>query len=125
MAALTWIIPSGEFERVEDEKTNKTLVVPGSYHEVEKNPQGIKAIFASPIRGLIDAAEVVGFVLLVGGAFGIVQRTGAIHAGLIKVTKLLSGKELIIIPITMILFGIGWNLLGDGLNDALNPRIIK
>jgi len=112
MAALTWIIPSGEFERIEDEKTNKTLVVPGSYHEVEKNPQGIKAIFASPIRGLIDAAEVVGFVLLVGGAFGIVQRTGAIHAGLIKVTKLLSGKELIIIPITMILFGIGGTTFG-------------
>lgn len=25
--------------------------------------------------------------------------------------------------VVMVLFGIGWNLLGDGLNDALNPRL--
>ena len=26
------------------------------------------------------------------------------------------------VTLTLILFGIGWNLLGDGLNEALNPR---
>jgi peptide/nickel transport system permease protein len=30
----------------------------------------------------------------------------------------------VFVPVTMtlVLFGVGWNLLGDGLNDTLNPR---
>lgn len=37
MAILTWIVPAGEFDRVYDEASGRTIVVPGTYHEVEGN----------------------------------------------------------------------------------------
>jgi uncharacterized ion transporter superfamily protein YfcC len=110
MAILTWVVPSGQFQRAEID--NRLVVIPKTYKSVEKTPQGIKDIFKAPIDGFVDAAEVVGFVLLVGGSFGIVNKTGAIESGINEVIKRLKGKEVIIIPISMILFGIGGTLFG-------------
>jgi uncharacterized ion transporter superfamily protein YfcC len=110
MSALTWIIPSGEFSR--EEVDGRMVVVPGTYQSVERNPQGIDDIFVAPINGFIDAAEVVGFVLFVGGSFGIVNKTGAIESGIRSVISKLKGKEVFIIPVSMILFGLGGTTFG-------------
>jgi uncharacterized ion transporter superfamily protein YfcC len=77
---LTWIIPAGEY--VYSEFNGRQVVVPDSYHRVERNPQGLFAFLTAPIKGFVSAAQVIGFCFLVGGAFGILNRTGAINAGL-------------------------------------------
>ena len=77
---LTWVIPAGEYERVE--KAGKMAVVPGTYEQVEAQPQSIWSFFTAPIKGFVAAADVIAFVLLIGGAFYILQATGAIDAGL-------------------------------------------
>ena len=83
--ALTWIIPAGNFEReIVDERE---LVVPGSYERVEPNPQGFFDFLIAPIEGIISAAQIIAFVLIVGGAFSILNRTGAIDAGLKKIIE--------------------------------------
>jgi uncharacterized ion transporter superfamily protein YfcC len=110
MAGLTWVIPSGEFAR--EEVDGRSVVVPGTYQSVESDPQGISDIFKAPINGFIDAAEVVGFVLLVGGAFGIVNKTGAIEAGIGHIISKMKGLQFLIIPISMILFGLGGTTFG-------------
>lgn len=110
MAILTWIIPSGQFQRKEID--NRLVVVPNTYEYVNENPQSIEDIFRAPIDGFVDAAEIVGFVLLVGGSFGIVNKTGAIEAGINAVVKKLRGNEIIIIPISMILFSLGGTVFG-------------
>lgn len=110
MAILTWIIPSGEFLREEIE--GRMVVVPGTYKSVQSNPQGFIDIFRAPIDGLVDASEVVGFVLIVGGAFGIVNKTGAIESGIGAVISKFKGRDLIIIPISMLLFGLGGTTFG-------------
>lgn len=110
MAVLTWIIPSGEFAREDIE--GRMVVVPGTYKSVDSSPQGFVDVFRAPIDGLVDAAEVVGFVLIVGGAFGIVNKTGAIEAGIGAVISKFKGKELLIIPISMMLFGLGGTTFG-------------
>ncbi|MGL5756048.1 MAG: YfcC family protein [Paraclostridium sp.] len=117
IAVLTWIIPSGEFQRVDI--GGRMVVKPGTYHQVESNPQGIQDIFLAPINGFVDAAEVVGFVLLVGGAFGIVNKTGAIESGINHVVKKLNGLEVLIIPVSMILFGLGGSTFG--MNEETLP----
>ncbi|CEO14241.1 C4-dicarboxylate anaerobic carrier [[Clostridium] sordellii] len=117
IAVLTWIIPSGEFQRVKID--GRMVVKPGTYHKVAANPQGIKDIFLAPIDGFIDAAEVVGFVLLVGGAFGIVNKTGAIESGINHTVKKLNGLEVLIIPVSMILFGLGGSTFG--MNEETLP----
>lgn len=112
MAILTYIIPSGQFNMVENKISGKMVPVAGTYHKVARNPQGIMQILEAPLKGVENAADVVGFVLIIGGAFGILNATRAIEAGLLGTVKRLKGKELLIIPICMILFGIGGTVFG-------------
>ncbi|MBT6889639.1 MAG: YfcC family protein, partial [Gemmatimonadales bacterium] len=85
-AVLTWIVPAGAFDKQVIDVPGaglRDVVVPGSYAPLrEANPQGVGAVLRAPIRGLIEAADIVAFVLLVGGAFAVLQATGAIDAGL-------------------------------------------
>ncbi|GAA0237314.1 YfcC family protein [Metaclostridioides mangenotii] len=110
MAVLTWIVPSGSFERVDIE--GRAVVVAGTYEKVSSNPQGVTEVFTAPINGFIDAAEVVGFVLIVGGAFGIVNKTGAIEAIIAHTVNKMKKFQFLIIPISMILFGLGGTTFG-------------
>ncbi|MCU5804087.1 YfcC family protein [Clostridioides difficile] len=110
MAILTWIVPSGNFERVDID--GRSVVVAGTYEKAPSNPQGITDVFTAPINGFIDAAEVVGFVLIVGGAFGIVNKTGAIEAVIAHTVNKMKKFQFLIIPISMILFGLGGTTFG-------------
>jgi len=111
IAILTYIVPAGEFDRYKD-RDGRDLVKAGSYHEVKKNPQGIKGVLMSLIKGIEDASAVVGFVLVIGGAFGIISSTGAIEGGLNRAVQLLKGKEMFIIPVSVILFSLGGTTFG-------------
>ena len=104
---LTWIIPAGEFER--REYNGRQIVVPGTYHHVASQPQGVMEFFTAPIRGMMAASQIIALVLLIGGAFGIVTRTGAINAGLASVleaTRKNPSIKRFIIPIVMFLFSL-------------------
>jgi uncharacterized ion transporter superfamily protein YfcC len=70
VALATWIVPGGEYQRVE--KDGRIVPVADSYHEVARQPQGLAALFVSPIRGFADAANIIAFVLLMGGVFAVV-----------------------------------------------------
>jgi uncharacterized ion transporter superfamily protein YfcC len=111
MAILTWIVPAGEYARVKGPE-GKTIVEAGSFHLVKSNPQGIFAILKAPIRGTISAVEIIAFVLIIGGAFKIITMSGAIDAAIYKVAKKLSGKELIVIPVIMLIFSLGGAIIG-------------
>jgi len=54
----------------------------------------------------------VAFVLIVGGAFGIILRTGAIERGLVALAERLAGKGILVIPIAMTLFSLGGATFG-------------
>jgi len=113
VAVLTWIIPSGEYQRTSQAigGTIKQVVVPGTYHLVPKVAvggkdlrQGFPEVLMAPAKGIQAAAQNIAFVLIVGGTFGIIGRTGAIGAGLIWITRALKGSESIIIPVGMLVF---------------------
>jgi uncharacterized ion transporter superfamily protein YfcC len=109
---LTYVIPAGEFERVFDEATNRTLVVPDTFTTMEQTPVGIGGILSSVFEGLVKASEIIGFVFVVGGAFAIVQKSGAIDSGLGKLIKKFTGREYLLISILMIAFSIGGATFG-------------
>lgn len=111
MTILTWLVPSGVFD-TEETADGRTVVISGTYHQIESNPQGIDDLFTAPIKGIINAAETIGFVLIVGGAFGIINRTGAIEAGIGRASQIFGKKDLFIIPLCMILFGLGGTTFG-------------
>jgi len=111
VAVATYIIPAGEYDRAEN-ASGRTVVVEGSYHHVEGNPQGISKVLQAPLNGIKDSASIIGFILIIGGAFAVVSKTGAIDAGIIKTTNKLKGKEIYIIPIVMMLFSLGGAIFG-------------
>ncbi len=82
---LTWIIPAGQFEY--SEFNGRPTAIPGTYERVEPSPQFLGAFLKAPIKGFISAAQIIGFCFLVGGAFGIINATGAIDAGLFRVIR--------------------------------------
>ena len=110
VAILTWIVPAGQYEMTE--LNGKEVPVPGTYQQVERTPQGIFDIITSPVKGYQDAVDVALFILIIGGFLGVVMKTGAIDAGIAQVTNKLKGKEKIMIPILMVLFGIGGTSYG-------------
>ncbi len=120
VAALTWIIPAGQFDRVHNEALGKEVPVPGTYHEVEANPQRLlRSMLMAPIAGMYDpvkgearAIDVALFVLMIGGFLGVVTRTGAIDAGIGRAMTALRGREIWMIPILMALFAAGGTSYG-------------
>ena len=80
-AVLTWIVPSGAFDREQVEIADgyvANTVVPGTYQPIDKVSadadlrQGLFDILSAPAKGIVHAADVIAFVLVVGGAIGIV-----------------------------------------------------
>jgi uncharacterized ion transporter superfamily protein YfcC len=81
-AALTWIIPGGEYRREVQEVNgvSRTVVVSGSYHQVESRPQTWQALSAF-FHGFTDKADIIVFILIVGGAFWVLNSSRAIETG--------------------------------------------
>ncbi|HEX6049329.1 MAG TPA: hypothetical protein VFZ21_08670 [Gemmatimonadaceae bacterium] len=91
-AALTWVLPAGEFERRDDPATGRSLVVPGTYHRVDPAPVGpLGALVAVP-RGMVAAAEVIISILLVGGAFALVEQLGTLSRGAQAIVRAFHGR---------------------------------
>jgi len=112
VAILTYIVPAGQYEMIEDASSGRMIPVSGTYEQVESNPQGIIDVILSPIKGFKDAIGVALFVIIIGGFLGVVMKTGAIDAAIYYVTNKLKGKEHIMIPVLMLLFGLGGTSYG-------------
>ncbi|EAR53952.1 putative membrane protein [Photobacterium sp. SKA34] len=119
VAALTWIVPAGQYDRVLNEELGKEVPVTGTYHAVEANPQDPIDVLLAPIDGFYNhdtyeaaAIDVSLFILIIGGFLGLVTKTGAIDAGIERVTAKLYGREELMIPILMGLFAAGGTVYG-------------
>ncbi len=110
-AALSWVLPAGEFERRDDPAAGREVVVAGTYHAVPASPVGpFDALVAIP-KGMTDAASVIFYVFLVGGAFAVVERTGALAQLVNALARRLAGRGLWVIPIVGFAFGWGGILI--------------
>ena len=106
-AVASHLLPAGEYERRDDEGTGRSVVVAGTYHEVDPSPVGFfEAIVALP-RGMADAAEVIFLVFLIGGAFTVVDETGALKRGVTSLIRSLQGRDLLVIPVVSVFFATG------------------
>ena len=120
VGASTWVLPAGRFDRETRviAGIERTVIVPGSYRVLEleeRTPQGPAAILQAPIRGFgaHDAWQVIGFILLVGGAFSVLHRTGAILASISWITSRAGGVgRFAVIPILMFTFSASGAIFG-------------
>jgi uncharacterized ion transporter superfamily protein YfcC len=117
-ATLTWILPGGEFARetVDVNGTPREIIVEGSFHSAEKTPQTWQ-VFSAMFDGFAGKADIIVFILIIGGAFWILNDSKAIDVGiqsfLSRVRKLESirffrriGVDNMIIALIMLVFSI-------------------
>jgi uncharacterized ion transporter superfamily protein YfcC len=111
LAALaTHWIPAGSFDRVEHQ--GRELVAPDSYHRVEARPAGLAEIFLAFPKGLLETAHIVFYIFLIGGAFGVVNATGAVEALIHGVVRACRGNGEVVIAVLVVLFSIGGATIG-------------
>jgi uncharacterized ion transporter superfamily protein YfcC len=103
-ALLSYVLPAGQYARQMDPVTERSVVVAGTYHAVAATPVSpFGAVVAIP-KGMADAASVIFFVFLVGGAFAVVDQTGALRRGVDWLVGRLEHRAALVIPITCIAF---------------------
>jgi uncharacterized ion transporter superfamily protein YfcC len=76
--AMTWVVPAGKYERRADAATGRDIVVPGTYARVAQAPIGPMAALLVVPRGIVAGADIILTILMVGGAFALLDATGAL-----------------------------------------------
>lgn len=113
VAVATWVVPGGEYQR--ELKGGKTLVVPGSFTGAASQPQGVGSVLVAPIKGFIQAAQIIAFLFVIGGAFMVIQETGAIAVAVQRLAHTFVRKphlQKFFIPVTMTLFSVAGAVFG-------------
>jgi uncharacterized ion transporter superfamily protein YfcC len=106
-ALASYVLPAGQYDRRDDPVTGRAVVVAGTYHHVERTPVGpFQALVAIP-KGLAAAGSVVFLVFLVGGAFTVVDETGALRQAVTWLVRRLQNRETLVIPIVSLAFATG------------------
>lgn len=130
---LTYIIPSGKFEREERyvEGIKRTLIIPNTFEEIPKHysiknviidenekgkssPISLMGFLSSIPKGMEKSADIIFFIFIIGGVFGIIQRTGTITALLQKILKIFKDSPNILVIILMVIIGVASSTLGMG-----------
>ncbi len=137
---LSYILPSGVFQRETKQigTIERTLVIPGTYSELPKHysvrgtilgekvegnatPVSLVEFISSIPKGMVEAADIIFFIFIIGGVFGILQKTGTIIAFLQKMLKVFGKTPNLLIILMMISIGIAASTLGMG--EELLPLI--
>ncbi|MFI3246010.1 MAG: putative basic amino acid antiporter YfcC [Ferrimonas sp.] len=138
-AALTYIIPVGSFDTtqvtylVDGAERSRTVIDPSSFAYAIADDGGnvynTIGLFAGdgglgilnfPFEGLVSgnkwgsAIGVIMFILIIGGAFGIVMRTGTIDNGILRLIDKTQGNQGLFIPVMFSLFSLGGAVFGMG-----------
>ncbi|BDU75944.1 YfcC family protein [Mesoterricola sediminis] len=119
----SWIIPSGQFDRV---PLNGRLVPdPATYHVVQKIRLSPAMLVLAPLRGFLDGGMLIAFLLVIGGAFNVLNETGAVEVGIKRLTRAISARptlECLMIPVLMTVFSLAGSIFGLG--EELIPFVV-
>ncbi len=110
---LAWLLPSGTYQTVE--KAGRQVTIPGTYQQVAKVWLGPQWLVLAPIKGFLDGALIIAFLLLIGGAFSVIQATGTIEFAIRRITASLAthpNLTKLVIPVLMTVFSLAGSVFG-------------
>lgn len=110
-ALASYLITPGAYDRVENDK-GRLVVVDGTYHPVEAEPAGFMDVFQSVYTGMTKASDIIFYIFIVGGAFGILRATNVIEGAVGSISSRMGGREKLLIPVFMVFFSLGGAMLG-------------
>ena len=103
-AAVTWLLPAGDFDRRDDPATGRRLVVAGTYHAVPPTPASPFAAAVAIPEGFVDAADVIAVVLFVGGAWIVLDKLGTLNRLVGAIASRFERRSLFAIPLVACAF---------------------
>src|SRR5260221_5759803 len=105
--ALPHMRPAGRYDRRDDPTTGKSVVVAGSYKPVPAHPLGFFETLVAIPKGMLSAGSVIFFVFLGGGAFTVVDKTGALQSFMDALVKRLADRGILVIALLRLAFAVG------------------
>ena len=99
-------------EKFEHGDIRKPVSVPGSYHRLPQNAQGITAVIQAPLKGIYDTIDIILFVLMIGSFINVFYSSGAMDKGLIALSYRMKGQEAWLIIVLTFLFSLGGSSFG-------------
>ena len=102
-AVLTWIVPGGQYVKADD----GTL----SYEAVDAVPQTWQVLSAI-YHGFVKQAGIIVFILVVGGAFWLLNATGAVEAGIQRFIVRIGKRDLLVLAALTVLFSLAGAVFG-------------
>ena len=125
---LSWIVPSGEFQRIEKvlpDGGRLKVPVDGTFQRLPKTYLGLQTLFLAPIKGFLDGAGLISFLLIIGGSFAIFQETGAVEQGIKRLMVHVRRHpvlEMFFIPVLMTVLSLAGAVFG--MAEELIPFIV-
>lgn len=110
-SVLTYFVPAGSYETIVLED-GREVVDPDSYTTMEQTPVSLLGFFSAVPLGLESAASIIFFIFIIGGSFNVLQETGAVEAGLGRLTKMGGRKSVLLVPIIMFAFALAGSCIG-------------
>ena len=102
-AVATWFVPGGQYVRADD----GTL----SYESVDAVPQTWQ-VFTAIYHGFVKQAGIIIFILVVGGAFWLLNATGAVNAGIGRFIARVGKRDKWVLVALTLLFSLGGAVFG-------------
>lgn len=111
---LSYVIPSGSYERITDEATGISVVDPDTFQYVEnENPITFMDYFEAVYNGFVNGATIMGTLFISSGMIYLLEVSGAFGAGINAILKRTKGKEFSVVCIFYTIFVI-FGVLGYG-----------
>jgi uncharacterized ion transporter superfamily protein YfcC len=99
-------------EKFESGAIRKPVAIPGTFHHLKKNSQGVIEILEAPLKGIIDSIDIILFILVIGGFMNVFHETGAMVKGLAALSYSMKGREAWLIIILTFLFSFAGSSYG-------------
>ncbi len=123
ITVLTWIVPSGSYDRIKND-AGKTVIVPGSFHTIESHAVSLIEMPALVVDGFIQNADLLMMIMFSGAAFYIITKSGAFQSAVSKAVGRMKDKGIWFIPILMLLFGALSTTIGVNTFIAFAPLTV-
>ena len=111
-AAMSYVIPAGEYERVLDAASGRMVVIPDSFHYTEGVRPGFFDIFLALQRGYVSAADILFLILFAYGYIYILTENGTLSQMIQVLIRRLGDRTHLLIPVCMLVFGILGSTMG-------------
>jgi uncharacterized ion transporter superfamily protein YfcC len=128
LALLTHLVTPGRFTDVTQGEGKQRTIAVDSYVASVDGPDGVPLFAAGGDPGLLNAwfdglvsgsrdgaaVGVVAFLLVLGGAFGILLRTGVFDRSVMALVRVTGANPLTLFPVLFVLFSLGGAVFGMG-----------